>query len=87
MAKKNQKSTERQFGKTKPQEKKPLIDPKYKNTFWTGVTVIILIIFFIINNTRFVPEQGAYPPRYNASTEPAPDSIIPAPLRMETNKK
>lgn len=87
MAKKTQKPTERQFGKTKLQKKKPLIDPRYKNTFWTTVTIIVLIVFFIINNTRFVPEQGPYPPRYNAATEPAPDSTIPAPLRMETNIK
>ena len=37
---------------------------KHKNTFWTIVVLIILAIFFIINNTRKVPEHGAYPPNY-----------------------
>ncbi len=37
---------------------------KHKNTFWTIVVLVILGIFFIINNTRKVPEQGQYPPNY-----------------------
>lgn len=37
---------------------------KHKNTFWTIVILIILAIFFIINNTRKVPERGPYPPNY-----------------------
>jgi uncharacterized integral membrane protein len=63
MAKKKQKNRQRQIGKTKV-EKKPLIDPKHKNTFWTVLILIILLIFFIVNNTRDVPEQGPYPPGY-----------------------
>ena len=54
MAQKNNKPRERQIGKTKI-EKKHLIDPKYKNTVWTIVILVILVIFFIINNTRDVP--------------------------------
>jgi uncharacterized integral membrane protein len=63
MAKKKQKNKQRQIGK-KTVEKKPLIDPKYKNTFWTVLILVILLIFFIVNNTRDVPEQGPYPPGY-----------------------
>jgi uncharacterized integral membrane protein len=48
-------------------EKKPLINPKYKNTFWTIVVLIVLIIFFIVNNTRTEPEEGPYPPGYHPS--------------------
>ncbi len=63
MAKKKQKNKQRQIGKKKV-EKKHLINPKYKNTFWTVLILIILLIFFIVNNTRDVPEQGPYPPGY-----------------------
>jgi hypothetical protein len=48
----------------KPIEKKHLINPRYKNTFWTIVIVVILTIFFIVNNTRSVQERGPYPPNY-----------------------
>jgi uncharacterized integral membrane protein len=64
MKNKNKNRT-RQIGKTKVPEKKPLIDPKYKNTVWTIVILVILIIFFIINNTRPVPDDGPYPPGFN----------------------
>lgn len=64
MAKKTLKEKERQIGKTKI-ENKPLIDPRYKNAFWTTVILIILLIFFIVNNTREEPERGPYPPNYN----------------------
>ena len=69
MAKNKQTNKHRQLGKTKV-EKKPLIDPKYKNTFWTVLFLIILVIFFIVNNTKTEPEHGAYPPGYKpAGTE------------------
>jgi len=64
MAKNNQKNKPRQIGKTKV-EKKPLIDPKYKNTFWTIVILVVLAIFFIINNTKNEPDEGPYPPGYH----------------------
>ncbi|QQS35268.1 MAG: hypothetical protein IPM56_13570 [Ignavibacteriales bacterium] len=60
---------ERQIGK-KPVQKKHLIDPRYKNTVVTAIVFIILLIFFIINNTRNVPEQGPYPPNYNNGESP-----------------
>jgi len=63
MAKKKQKNKQRQIGKTAI-EKKPVIDPKHKNTFWTVIILAILLIFFIMNNTRNEPEQGPYPPGY-----------------------
>lgn len=63
MNQKKNKSKERQIGKTNVQ-KKHLIDPRYKNTVVTALIFIILLIFFVINNTRDVPEQGPYPPNY-----------------------
>lgn len=68
MGKKKQKNKPRQIGKTNV-EKKPLIDPKYKNTFWTIIVLVILIIFFIVNNTRTEPTEGPYPPGYKATHE------------------
>jgi len=56
-----------QIGKN-VQQKKHLIDPKYKNTIWTTIFLIIMIIFFIINNTNEPAEQGPYPPDYNTTT-------------------
>lgn len=64
---------ERKIGKSET-GKKPLIDPRYKNLIWTTVTVIILVIFFIINNTRTEPEQGPYPPYYNQTGNQTVDS-------------
>ena len=68
MPKDYKKNKERSFGKQIP-EKKPLIDPKHKSTIWTIIILVILVIFFIINNTRSVPEEGPYPPNYH------PDSL------------
>jgi uncharacterized integral membrane protein len=64
MSKKKIKTKERKIGK-KPQEKKPLIDPRYKNAVWTAIILVILLMFFIVNNTRNEPERGPYPPNYN----------------------
>lgn len=66
MAQKNRKK-ERQIGKPIEPEKH-LIDPKHKNTIWTIVILVILIVFFIINNTREVPDHGPYPPGYKPDT-------------------
>jgi uncharacterized integral membrane protein len=65
MAQKKNKQKTRQIGKTTVSQKKPLIDPRYKNAIWTVVIIIVLVIFFIVNNTRSVPEQGPYPPGFN----------------------
>jgi uncharacterized integral membrane protein len=37
---------------------------KHKSTIWTVIVLVILTIFFIINNTRKVPDEGPYPPNY-----------------------
>lgn len=65
MAKKNN-TRERKIGK-QTVEKKHLIDPKHKNTIWTVIFLLVLLVFFIINNTRKEPEQGPYPPNYKQS--------------------
>ena len=83
MVQKKAKPKERQIGK-KQQDKKPLINPKYKNTFWTVVIILILIIFFIVNNTQSVQSSGPYPPNYNSSTSPKPDTTVDARLQMDT---
>ena len=83
MAQKRSKPKERQIGK-KQVERKPLIDPRYKNTFWTLVIILVLVIFFIINNTRSVPSQGPYPPTYNSVAQPKPDTAIDPRLQMDT---
>lgn len=91
MSQRKNKSRDRKIGKhTDNQRKsglifnKPLINPRYKNTFWTIVVIIILIIFFIVNNTRTEPQQGPYPPNYNpekaqqqldSSAKPIPDIL------------
>jgi uncharacterized integral membrane protein len=68
MSKKINKARPREIGRTKV-EKKPLIDPRYKNLFWTIVFLVVLLIFFIINNTRETPVSGSYPPGYDAQKQ------------------
>ncbi len=68
MAKKVNKQRQREIGRTK-KENKPLIDPRYKNLFWTIVFLVVLIIFFIVNNTRSVAESGPYPPGYDGEKQ------------------
>jgi len=63
MAKKNNINRERKIGK-QVIEKKPGMDPKLKSRIWTVITIIILLAFFIINNTRTEPTEGPYPPNY-----------------------
>ena len=84
MATKKGKNKDRQIGKTNT-GKKPLINPKYKNTFWTIVVIIVILIFFIVNNTRSVPKEGPYPPSYNSATQPKPDTAIDPRLQMDTH--
>lgn len=67
MAKKTSAQKERKIGK-QPQPKKHLIDPQYKNAFWTIVIIVVLTIFFIVNNTRDEPEDGPYPPNYKPNS-------------------
>lgn len=58
------------------EEKKHLIDPRYKNTFWTIFTLVVLTLFFIINNTKTEPERGAYPPNYNPTVSSMANSFV-----------
>lgn len=69
MAKEKKKNQPRQIGKTVLQEKKPLIDPKLKSRIETIVFLLVLLFFFILNNTRKEPERGPYPPFYNKTAE------------------
>jgi hypothetical protein len=48
----------------KQAEKEPDFYTKHKSTLWTVIVLIVLTIFFIINNTRKVPDEGSYPPNY-----------------------
>ncbi len=79
MAQKKNNIKERQIGK-KPSVKKPFIDPRYKNTVWSVIIAVILLIFFIINNTRSVPDSGPYPPAYSDTDHPSPDKKISSEL-------
>jgi beta-lactamase regulating signal transducer with metallopeptidase domain len=45
-------------------EKEPDFYHKHKSTIWTVIVLVVLTFFFIVNNTRKVPEQGSYPPNY-----------------------
>jgi hypothetical protein len=85
MAQKKERKKERQIGK-KPAQKKHLVNPKYKNFFWTAVIIFILLIFFIVNNTRSVPERGLYPPTYNPSGSIKPDKHINYKIDFKTEK-
>jgi hypothetical protein len=79
MAQKKNIIKERQIGK-KPSVKKPLIDPRYTNTVWSIVIAVVLLIFFIVNNTRSVPESGPYPPGFTDSNHPSPDKRVSSEL-------
>ncbi|NCQ18811.1 MAG: hypothetical protein COZ80_03200 [Ignavibacteria bacterium CG_4_8_14_3_um_filter_37_9] len=67
MAKEKKRNQARQIGKTPLQEKKPLLDPKLKSRIETIVFLLVLLFFFVLNNTRKEPESGPYPPFYNKS--------------------
>jgi hypothetical protein len=54
----------KQAGKTEI-NKEPDFYHKHKSTIWTVIIMIVLTVFFIINNTREVPKEGPYPPNYN----------------------
>ncbi|MHB8338806.1 MAG: hypothetical protein ACYDEE_15435 [Ignavibacteriaceae bacterium] len=86
MAQKKVKQKDRQIGKKQP-EKKHLINPKYKNTFWTIVVLLILLIFFIVNNTRTVAKQGPYPPGYDSQKMEKPTTVVDKRLQMDTHIK
>ena len=42
-----------------------LQNPKHRSYLYTGLFVVAVIFFFIVNNTNGEPEEGPYPPNYN----------------------
>lgn len=66
MSQKN-KPKDRKIGKQQEQ-KKPLIDPRYKNLIYTVAFIVVVFIFFIINNSQSEPAQGPYPPNYQQNS-------------------
>ena len=83
--KKNSNIKERQIGKNFP-VKKPLIDPRYKNIVWTVFFLIILLVFFIMNNTVQVAEKGPYTPTFNSSSHEEPVKKVSNELDINTHK-
>jgi hypothetical protein len=83
--KRNNTVKERQIGKN-PVVKKPLIDPRYKNTIWTVVFLVVMIFFFIMNNTGQSTEKGPYPPTFNPSNHDQPSKKVSSELDFETHK-
>lgn len=71
----------------KIEDKKPFINPRYKNTIWTIVFVVILTIFFIVNNTKSVQAQGPYPPNYHSAKGTIPTTIIDSRISFITEGK
>jgi hypothetical protein len=83
--KKNTNVKERQIGKNIV-VKKPLIDPRYKNTVWTVFFLIVLAVFFIMSNTVQVAEKGPYPPTYNSLNHEEPSKKVSPELDLNTQK-
>lgn len=75
MAQQKNRPKDKPIGK-KPEEKKYLINPRYKNTVWTAAIVVVLTIFFIVNNTKSVQERGQYPPNYTSPTGSIQKTIV-----------
>ena len=85
MAQKKNIVKERQIGKN-PTVNKPFIDPRYKNTVWTVFFLVILLVFFIMNNTVQVAEKGPYPPTFNSSNHEEPSKKVSNELDINTHK-
>ena len=49
-------------------EKKSWMHPKHRSTIWTIAIILILLIFFIVNNTRKEPEEGPFPPNFKQNS-------------------
>lgn len=50
-------------GSPKP-EAAGLIPAKYKSWVYTGITLAIVLAFFVVNNSESEPAEGPYPPNY-----------------------
>ena len=68
MSQKNNRTKERKIG-AKKIEKKPLIDPRYKSLVYTIGFIAVILVFFIVNNSKSEPAEGPYPPNYNPETQ------------------
>jgi hypothetical protein len=53
----------KQVGKQESQKESDFYH-KHKSTIWTIIVLVALMIFFIINNTREIPDEGPFPPNY-----------------------
>ncbi len=71
----NQKKRDSKLGKNQTQ-KEPLIDPKYKSLFTTGLVIAVIAIFFFVNNSNSETEQGPYPPGYQGSENAASNPLV-----------
>lgn len=66
---KNNLQKNRQIGKKKVDTAfNPYNNKKFRSFVYSVLFILALIIFFIVNNTRSVPEKGPYPPNYNADS-------------------
>ncbi len=43
-------------------------NPKHRSYLYTGMFIVAVLFFFVINNTNGEPEEGPYPPNYNMDT-------------------
>lgn len=77
MAKKNKSSSTKTNYPIGKQAVKPESEfyTKHKSTIWTIIVLVILTIFFIINNTREIPDEGPYPP--NSKKEKTQNESLP----------
>lgn len=75
MAKKNKSSNkEKKIGSTVIEHKSFWSYKKNRSRVYTLIFLLIMLYFFIVNNTKDEPKEGPYPPGYNPSqlnTKPA----------------
>lgn len=85
MAQKN-KPKDRKIGKQQI-EKKPLIDPRYKNLIYTVAFILVVAVFFIVNNSQSEPNQGPYPPNYQENSKGSQTKAAEFNLQSTDGKK
>jgi hypothetical protein len=51
-----------------------------------GIFFVILLVFFIMNNTVQVAEKGPYPPTFNPSNREEPSKKVSNELDINTHK-
>jgi hypothetical protein len=68
MPKKNKNTTKQQkLGSTVITKKSFWSYRKNRSRVYTLIFLLIMIYFYIINNSKVEPEEGPYPPGYNPS--------------------